>query len=179
MEQRLFTKLLKQNWLFFLCVACVVNFTNGNGEACGTIDGGTQLFCPSSYHCCSTAEHSCCQEGYSCHGSNCISFIAVFVIPSVVSFVIIVTVIAKLIKKRNVINTRVCRPGLTSVEYPGNLPACNYCQPESCSFLQYFYSAVKTGIINCRIKNIFGKYTKRVFNKTRWINTNIEQCQIN
>ncbi|XP_061174451.1 uncharacterized protein LOC133183517 [Saccostrea echinata] len=172
MDLPLFTKLLKQNWLFFLCTAGVMNFTDGNGEPCGTIDNGAQLYCPNKYHCCNTAVHSCCEDGYTCHGSTCISYIALIVIPGVISFVIIITVIAKLVKKRNVLYTSVGRPGLTTVEYSGNLPPYYYCQPESCSFLRYFYSVIKTGIINFKNKNILGKYRTRVLNKASWINTN-------
>lgn len=53
----------------------MLNISDGDGEACGTIDSGTQLYCPDKYHCCDSVIHSCCEDGYVCWKSVCISII--------------------------------------------------------------------------------------------------------
>ncbi|XP_048737249.1 uncharacterized protein LOC125652248 [Ostrea edulis] len=139
--------------LFIYCIACVVDFSDGDGEACGTIDRGTQLYCPDKYHCCDSVIHSCCEDGYVCWKSVCISIIPLIFMPCVVFIVFIATVVVKVVRKRSgLIHTILGRS--EPDRHAQNV--CDHSSIQTCRlnsgvFLGYVYSFMKTSVINLKI----------------------------
>ncbi|XP_048737253.2 uncharacterized protein LOC125652249 [Ostrea edulis] len=147
--------MLSMQKLFILIVTTYgVDFTDGNGEACGTIGSGTQLYCPDKYHCCDSVIHSCCEDGYVCWKSVCISIIPLILVPCVVVVVVIATVVVKIVKKRKIFQARTGgREPASQTNYAnfGSVPVRQHHKLKPRVLLEYLYSFIRVWIIHLKL----------------------------
>ncbi|XP_061174450.1 uncharacterized protein LOC133183516 [Saccostrea echinata] len=115
--------------LILIIFACFIDLID-TAETCGSLLG-TQLYCPSGYHCCDKTASTCCAYGYICGGTVCIS-IAAIIVPCIIVVVIIVVIIVIIVKKNKAHQGVVVSPGYpqsSGYPQPGQHPSHGQINP--------------------------------------------------